>query len=292
MLRYIILMFAILLVTACSDEMVTDIEKEETTPDDNIVITEDGKVTFKIYNTVGVSKEKVHSIKEEISNAYSIVHQSIKTDYVPSEKINIFLLDGNEASWGFRSEIKLYSIRNDKYPLVHEMTHSLLGYGDNFDASKGFFTQEGYAVYMENTFGKQAYPVHKVMKYFINKSKTIPINQLIDLKSDDLLFRPPLLEYEDYVVQWISYTHAGSFITYLIELYGLDKFEQIFNQDQLENRIQDIYGKTIEALEKEWLLFIEKEQTELTSGEKMRIDHFYDINSVIDQINLEEYQTH
>lgn len=288
MLRGILVILLILFASSCSNETPIDKEKNvESTTDNKTVVSEDGKITFKIYNTVGVPEEKVNSIKEEISSAYKIVHQFIKTDYVPSEKINIFLLEGNEASWGFRSEIKLYSIRNGKYPLVHEMTHTLLGYGNNFDDSRGYLTQEGLAVYMENKYGKQSYPVHKVMNYFKDKGKIIPINKLIDLSIDDFFFRPPLVEYEDYVVQWISYTHAGSFITFLIDSYGLEKFEQVYNQEQVEKKIQDVYGKTMEELEKEWLHFIEKEELELTSGDKMKIDGFYDVNSVIDQISLE-----
>ncbi|WP_102275396.1 gluzincin family metallopeptidase [Cytobacillus massiliigabonensis] len=293
MLRYMTIIFSILLITACSNSTVIDTEKKkEKTVQDNIVISEDGKISFKIYNTAGVPEERVDIIKKEISNAYKVIHQFIKTDYTPSEKINIFLLEGNENSWGLRSEIKLYSVRNGKYPLVHEMTHTLLGYGNNFDDSKGYLTQEGLGVYMENTYGKQSYPVHKVMNYLMDKEKIIPINKLIDLTTDDFFFRPPFVEYEDVVLQWISYTHAGSFITFLIDSYGLEKFEQVYNQDQLEKKMQDIYGKQLEKIEEEWLHFIEKNEQELTSNDMMKIDHFYNMNSVIDHINVDEYQSH
>lgn len=246
--RYVILILTILLISACSNKIIIDTDKEkEKSLEDSIVITEDGKITFKIYNTVGVPEERIDLIKEEISSAYKVVHHFIKTDYVPSERINIFLLEGDEASWGLRSEIKLYSVRNGKYPLVHEMTHTLLGYGNGFDDSKGYLTQEGLGVYMENQYGKQSSPVHKLMNYFMNKGKIIPLNKLIDLKIDDFFFRPPLIEDENYIIQWISYTHAGSFITFLIDSYGIEKFEKIYNQDQLEVKVQDIYGKKLRS---------------------------------------------
>lgn len=81
-------------------------------------------------------------------------------------------------------------------------------------------------------------------------------------------------------------------LLFLIDSYGLEKIEQVYNQDQLEIKLQNIYGKPLEEIEKEWLHFIEKNGQELTSSDKMKIDGFYDVNSVIDQINIDEYQSH
>ncbi|QED46063.1 gluzincin family metallopeptidase [Cytobacillus dafuensis] len=294
-LTYAIL--CILVLTACSNE--TTVPKKKNSPnentytektEENIVITKDKKITFEIFNTIGVPQQKVDSIKEEILSSYEVVHQSIKPDYVPSEKINVFLLEGNQVSWGLRSEIKLYSIRTNKYPLVHEMTHTLLGYGDNFDSSKGYFTQEGYATFMENKYGKQSYPEHKMMKYFIDNNKAIPLFKLIDVNKDDELFRPTLLDYKDYTLQWISYTHSGSFVTYLIDTYGIEKFEQIYNKDNLLERLQKVYGKTVDELENDWLNYIQQYVTELTTEDKMKIDGFYDMNSAIGLIDIDVFK--
>jgi len=60
------------------------------------------------------------------------------------------------------------------------MTHSLLGYGNNFDKSSGYFTQEGFASYMEEKYGKQNSNSHELLKYFIDVNKFIPISKLID----------------------------------------------------------------------------------------------------------------
>lgn len=154
------IVLALFLFTACSNESSVpeeEIQTENTM--ENIAVTHDGKITFEIFNNVGVAQEKVESIKEELLHAYTYIEQSIHTNYVPSNKINVLLLEGHEASWGLRSEIKLYNIRENKYPLVHELTHSLLGYGEYFDTSKGYFTQEGFATYMENKYGRQIAPV-------------------------------------------------------------------------------------------------------------------------------------
>ncbi|MGY0691535.1 hypothetical protein ACW2QC_01935 [Virgibacillus sp. FSP13] len=144
-----ILLFT-LLVTACSSEQSisketswqNDTEQAKSSGNERIV-TDDGKITFEIINNVEASKEKVEKIKKEILQAYNDITNSIKTDYVPAKEIDILLLQGNAPSFGSRKEIILYSITDDNYPLVHELTHTLLGYGEDFDRSRGFLTQEG-----------------------------------------------------------------------------------------------------------------------------------------------------
>ncbi|MEH7393471.1 hypothetical protein V7149_22380 [Bacillus sp. JJ1503] len=182
-------LISIFLLTACTQDTVVPKEiVQEEAVDKNIVVTADGKITFKISNTIKVPEEKVESIKQELLNAYNDIQKSIQTNYVPSERINIFLNEWNQASWGLRSELKLYAIRENQYPLVHELTHSLIGYGNNFDSSMGYLTQEGFATYMEDKYGKQKSYSHQIMKYLIDSNKTISINKLIDLNQDDSNF--------------------------------------------------------------------------------------------------------
>ncbi|NBI27899.1 hypothetical protein [Chengkuizengella marina] len=264
----IVLFFGLLLLTACSSEETL---LEETPPKENVldqteeennkirsnknsVVTEDGKITFTIFNYVNVSQEKVESIKKELLDAYNVIHQSIETNYVPSETINVFLSEGYEQSWGIRTSVNLYNIKNEKYPLVHELTHTLLGYGEHFGSEKGYFTQEGYAVYMGNKYGKVNKPLHWIMKRYIDVKHNIPLQNLIDLNIDDEYFRPE----QDSTLQRKSYIHAGSFITYLIDTYGIHKFEKIYNTDHLDMKFQEVYGKTINELEKEWIDYIKE----------------------------------
>ncbi|MGE7688503.1 hypothetical protein ACQKMI_04750 [Lysinibacillus sp. NPDC097214] len=271
----------IFLLTACTQDTVVPKGKN----DENIVVTPDGKITFEIINKIKVPQEKVESIKDELLNAYDEIQNSIHTAYVPSERINVFLNEGNGVSWGLKSELQLYDIKENQYPLVHELTHSLLGYGNNFDKSRGYFTQEGFATYMADKYGENESYTHKLMKYFIDSNKFIPISKLIDLNQDDAYFRPALTNQKEYTLQWMSYIHSASFITYLIDTYGLEKFEQLYNEEDLGSKVEELYGKNISEIENDWVVFINNSQTELTYEDKRKIRSFYTVTSVIDQID-------
>ena len=64
----------------------------------------------------------------------------------------------------------------------------------------------------------------------------------------------------------INYPVAGSFTSFIIKRYGFDQFKSLFTQinddnqydlDAVNNILQSIYGKNIEALEGEWIHYIE-----------------------------------
>lgn len=274
---FFLLFIVILLLTACTQDTVVPKEKN----DENIVVTPDGKITFEIINKIKVPQEKVESLKEELLKAYDDIQNSIHTAYVPSERINVFLNEGNGVDWGLKSELQLYNIKENQYPLVHELTHSLLGYGNNFDKSRGYFTQEGFATFMEDKYGENKSYSHMLMKYFIDSNKIIPISKLIDLNQDDAYFRPSHTNQRDYTLRWMSYIHSASIITYLINTYGLEKFEQLYNEEDLAKKIEEIYRKNIREIENNWIVFIKNSQTELSFGDKNKIESFY----VIDQID-------
>ncbi|WP_316571013.1 hypothetical protein [Neobacillus sp. YIM B06451] len=285
--RLIAVSFLLLFLAGCSNNPPI---KEAKGLQQDTVVTDDGEVTFKIFNAANVPAERVDAVKKELLEAYDDIKQTIQTDYTPSKKINIHLLEGREFSKGLRADIKLYGVRNGSHPLVHELTHTLLGYGDNSDSSRGYLSQEGFAVYMENRFGKQKYPIHKVMKLFLSMEKSIPLNKLIDLDNDDSLFRPAIVGPDGFAVQEMSYYHAASFVTYLIDTYGLEKFEKVYDQPNLGEKLVSVYGKNVDELEREWLSYIEKNYNEPETEEKMKIENFYTIVSSMDSIDQQIFQ--
>ncbi|WGT41487.1 hypothetical protein QH639_12115 [Lysinibacillus sp. 1 U-2021] len=275
-----------LLLTACTAETVQPKDQiQEEQNDENIVVTKDGKITFEIKNEIGVPPEKVEAIKDEIVTAYDHIKASIHTSYTPSEHINVWFKEDG-LSWGLASKIELVGVQEDSYPLVHEMTHSLLGYGNNFGSDHGYFTQEGFASYMEEQYGKkEQFSFEKFMKHYLDSDKLIPISKLIDPNQDDVYFRPALSsEEQNRVMMEMSYTHAASFVKFLIDTYGLEKFEHIYNEKELAQKLEEVYGKSSSELEKEWLAFIQQQQG-FTHEEKLKSGFFYDMNTTLLQID-------
>ncbi|GLC88927.1 hypothetical protein [Lysinibacillus piscis] len=277
------LLILVFLLTACTQDTV--IPKEQEKSDENIVVTSDGKTTFVIINNMGARQQKVELIKDELVAAYDAIRNSIQTDYVPAERINVYLNEGYGMSWGLRSEVQLYGITKGQYPLVHELTHSLLGYGygNNFEKRDGYgyFTPEGFASYMEDKFGKGDSYSHQLVKFFIDSHKLMPISKLIDPIEDNLYFRPDLKSPTGSTLQSMSYNHAASFTTYLIDTYGLEKFEKIYNQKNVANKIEEVYGKNMGEIEQDWITFIKNIQEPINEYKiKMIIDP-----SLVEQID-------
>ncbi|QSB09217.1 hypothetical protein JTI58_19730 [Lysinibacillus fusiformis] len=279
-----------LLLTACTAETVQPKDQiQEAKNDENIVVTKDGKITFEIKNEIGVPQEKVEAIKDEIVTAYDHIKDSIHTSYTPSEHINVWFMEDG-LSWGGASKIELVGVNEDIYPLVHEMTHSLLGYGDNFQSDHGYVTQEGFASYMEDQYGKNKLYFEKYMKHYLDSDKLIPISKLIDPNQDDVYFRPELSnQKENQVLMEMSYTYAASFVTYLIDTYGLEKFEQIYNEKELAKKIEEVYGRNSSELENDWLAFIQNQQG-FTHEDKFKSGNFYDMNTILLQIDPKYFE--
>ncbi|WP_059173324.1 hypothetical protein [Bacillus sp. FJAT-27445] len=263
----------LMLISACNQESTkTEQELPKDKPSENLITTKDGNITFNIVNSGGFPDKTLEKIKDELVAAYDVINTSIATDYVPSERINVYLMEGNEISSGYRERLNLYSIKEDKYPLVHELTHTLLGYGDN----NGFLTQEGYADYMENKYGKQKMDFHRVMRHFIDSNKKIPLTNLMDPETDNTYFRPLLNFSENYTLMWMAYIQAASFVSYLIESYGMDDFENIYNKPDLPSLVEKVYRKNVAELENEWVDYLLETQPELTYNDKLKINHFYE----------------
>ncbi|MBN6885644.1 hypothetical protein ACUXCC_001594 [Cytobacillus horneckiae] len=245
--------------------------------DKHIVITEDSKVTFEIISRTG-SFNDIASVEKEVLEAYDIIHQKLQVDDVSPLTIKI-IVEKDRSATCYKNNMNEMTISENNDLVVHKLTHILLGYGLNFDASNGYLTQEGFAIYMESKYGKQSFPnfgisEHKMMKYLIDSNKEIPLSELIDGQYDGSLFRPFMMKQEGLTLQWISFIQAGSFITYLINTYGLIKFESIYNSRYLARRMEEVYGKDMNELEQDWIVYVRKSQKELKRAEQKKIQSY------------------
>ncbi len=279
---FLLSLFIILFLSACSHVTNENPEDkvDDITNDNGEFCTPDGKLTFKIYNQGGFSKTTTEQIKEETLEAYDTIINSVETGYERPAIVNIYLFPGEGRPSSNTADIMLYNIHTNTYELVHELTHVLLGYGGKTTAENGRLTQEGIAVYLQNKIGNISapnfgIPIHEVMKYIIDTNNNLPMYKLVKPDIAHSIFIPATNNPEDRSLYWIAYTQSSSFITYIFEKYGADKFGNIYNHPNLNSQIQKVYGKSLEELEADWLKYIDSNYESVSDKKLNSYFHYF-----------------
>lgn len=76
-----------------------------------------------------------------------------------------------------------------------------------------------------------------------------------------------------------SYTLAGSFCKYLIKQYGSEKFLSLYNSRDYNS----IYGRPLEALEREWIVSLRPLQIPMNKYDSLRVRFYFDRTSIINE---------
>ncbi|MBP7050297.1 MAG: M56 family metallopeptidase [Phycisphaerae bacterium] len=161
------------------------------------------------------------------------------------------------AGWAYGTTI--VEIYNEKEHLdpYHETTHILMGPLGNPPA----LLNEGFATYMSEALGAPALEnlgggkttLHQRVRDLKAKGDWIPLSELLGYTEIGSARSRP----------FVAYPEAGSFVQFLIDAHGKDKFLQTYttlqNSDQQttrkENaqRLAQICGQSLDSLEKQWL---------------------------------------
>lgn len=161
---------------------------------------------------------------------------SVRIHVDGSYRISKALIPGYRGNRGFM-EMPLRGVRNNDGALLHEIVHI---YAPNDNR----FLAEGLAVYLHQKLaGNRAFP---------NFGRTLDAEareRLPELESLDRLngVRTPT-PLGTVLREQSAYILAGSFVGFLIETYGLPEFRKLYETGAYEV----VYGKSLEALEKEW----------------------------------------
>lgn len=275
------LIFLLLLLSilglGCTKKEISTVE----TPIENNLTLEfasnDQKVRFKIYNMDNFDSNEIERVKFKTNETYDFLTNSIQTSYEIPSHINIYLREGHMNSYTYQRDVTLYYHEYYDFQIAHELTHVFLGGLENKDQPVNYLTTEGFSEYMEYTYGGSRdmmyeIPAHKKMKFLLENNKTIPLAQLATHEISKPYFRPTGIAEKDTLLQLYSYLHSASFITYLVDTYGLDKISAIYNQDNLEEKLEENYDKSLNELEEEWLEYIHFEIEALSSSE---LNHYY-----------------
>lgn len=136
---------------------------------------------------------------------------------------------------------------------VHEMTHLLAK--RKLNPLVPPFLAEGLTVAMDFTYRpKDAVDPHLATKGLLLLDEFRPLNELLKLTRRGLTWSDQKKHF---------YWQGGSFVAFLIDEYGLEKFKEFYKTDYItltlrsDEAIEGIYGKSIPQLEKDWTDFLE-----------------------------------
>ena len=96
-------------------------------------------------------------------------------------------------------------------------------------------------------------PLHALARQFRTDGRLVPISRLATSAG----FR----SYDS----TIAYPESGSFVRYVIDTRGLDRMRTLFgrldansSEAAVTAMVQTIYGESLEALEREWITFLDQ----------------------------------
>jgi len=160
------------------------------------------------------------------------------------------------AGWAVGTTIVEVYNEKEKLNPYHEAVHILMGpYG-----SPPAAFNEGFAVYMSERLGAPALSamgggqlsVYRRARELKENNEWIPLEELLTYTEIGSKESRPL----------VAYPEAASFVKFLIETYGKDKFLRAYKdlqnssiedvQEHNKDTLEKIYGKPLRELEKEW----------------------------------------
>lgn len=175
---------------------------------------------------------------------------AIRIDIEDSRGPSMALVPGWRGQRG-RMIFRTFVVRRSTSAITHEIVHLIAPNGNRFLA-------EGLAVYAhEHLGGQNAYPnngrdLHRAARAFMSPENVVRLSAIATPRR---LMMDSLDQREAYLV-------AGSFVRFLIEEFGMDKFRELYaltplvpgsrNAGGSPGRWPKIFGKSIEDLALDW----------------------------------------
>jgi len=162
--------------------------------------------------------------------------ETIRIHVDSSYQLSRALVPAFQGNRGFM-EMPLSLVRENRGSLLHELVHI-------YAPDRNLFLAEGLAVYLQDKLGgNPGFP------NFGRDLKVSARERLSEVSSLSVLNAGRMLTVRDSdAARRTAKTLAGSFVGFLIEKYGLAKFRDLYETKNYAN----VYGKSLEILEKEW----------------------------------------
>jgi len=161
--------------------------------------------------------------------------------------IQFLFTDGNSNAFGVQTiGLNQSAFETGTVAVAHEITHVVFR---NYNSSS---LSEGFACYCQEKFGKSPdYPGMGVGAH-------VYANLIYTMNSDGFEQLLPdiglgVIREDNYgTLQSAFYAYSYSFVTYLIDAYGIEKFVQLYQSTNLQDDYLNIYGKSIDDIKTAW----------------------------------------
>ena len=179
----------------------------------------------------------------------------------PRHRISMALIPAWRGERG-KMLFPVHRVKERQAAIIHEMVHV-------YAPNQNRFLAEGLAVYLHHRLGgNPAFP--NFGKPFTQISNGLPHDvKLADL---DAIVTPRRLQIAGAVDERHGYMIAASFVGFLIEGFGLNRFAQLYalsplqgeqrlrvlHRDDRTGQYVSIFGKSLDALEREWVLSLQE----------------------------------
>ncbi|OZM58621.1 hypothetical protein CIB95_03370 [Lottiidibacillus patelloidae] len=251
------------------DDLLKDDDEEGNEKENYEVVkfySYDEKVRFTILNTAGYPPLALESLKRDLDIVYKDINFETK-DYFSQQsevyvtlKVDLGAEDMLEAGSGY---MNLYNY-DPETEWLHYLTVQAIFKDDQYYKEYSRLPREILALYFEIFYGVvDADPyASEFISYLDEEGHRIPLKDLLSAEKynasayDEYVTEEILMEYEiNYY--WFVHLQAISFATFFIDTYGMDDFASLYDHEDLVMAVEEISGKSLSALEKEWLDYIE-----------------------------------
>ncbi|RSD27752.1 membrane lipoprotein lipid attachment site-containing protein [Mesobacillus subterraneus] len=248
MKKIIIFVSLLLFLSGCSQaEKEMGFQKDETL---TVIIGDEQKVTLRIENKGGYTKKEIDHITAQFRKVMKNFEK--ETNILHLQGVWVTLLRNDETTYNEshneENKITLYDATDEtQFYYVLLLNAILSPYDYSFS---GEFVRDGLANYFEEKYTNSFYEEsHSIMKFCLEHDCQYPIEELFTSSG----YEQNVVNGDDY---WVAANQISSFSTFLIDTYGMDKFEELYKSINIESNLENIYVKSAEELENEWIAFL------------------------------------
>lgn len=165
------------------------------------------------------------------------------TVYFPGFDMNTFYTLHCGRGWATEKCVfmVLENTQQEYRLIVHENAHKL--FSDNMGGNASFIS-EGIGMY------SQAEATNKMENHittlnYLKQNKLFPLERMMNFDIGQIPEETT-----------IGYPASGSFIGFIIDIYGMERFKKLYMHKDITARWSDIYGKTLKDLESQWHMWL------------------------------------